>query len=59
VAYRLRLAEAEPESLAAWESHTERLGPFKRPRNAMVEGERQVTFLRRRHGDAIAFGPGT
>ena len=57
MAYRLRPADAEP--LAAWGPHTDRLGPFKRPRNAMVEAERHATFLRRRHGDGVAFGAGT
>jgi hypothetical protein len=59
VAYRLRSDDEPPESLPVWESHTDRLGPFKRPRNAMVEAERHATFLRRRHGDRIALGRGT
>ena len=57
VTYRLRPAEAPPEALAAWEAHADRLGPFKRPRNAQVEAERHATFLRRRHGDHFAPGP--
>jgi hypothetical protein len=58
VAYRLRPADAPPDSLAEWEPHTDRLGPFKRPRNAMVEAERHATSLQRRHGDGVALGAG-
>ena len=36
-----------------WTEHRERLGPFKRPRNAMVALEREVTLLRNRHGKDI------
>ena len=39
-----------------WVAHTERLGPFKRPRNAMVALEREATFLKNRHGKEILFG---
>jgi len=56
VTYRLRTADAPPEALPAWESHTDRLGPFKRPRNAMVEAERHATFLERRHTDYLEWG---
>jgi hypothetical protein len=49
VRYRLLLPGAPPE----WESHLDRFGPFKRPRNAMVESERHLTALRNRHGDAL------
>ena len=56
VSYRLRPEDAPPEALASWEAHADRLGPFKRPRNAMVEAERHATFLQRRHGERIALG---
>ncbi len=56
VSYRLRREDALPEDLAAWDAHTDRLGPFKRPRNAMVEAERHATFLQRRHGERVALG---
>lgn len=49
--YRLRLPD--DSGLAKWEEHRERLGPFKRPRNAMVALEREVTLLRNRHGKNI------
>ena len=41
---------------ASWLSQTQRLGPFKRPRNAMVALEREATLLRNRHGKDILFG---
>jgi hypothetical protein len=56
-AYRLRTEDLSPDGLAAWEPHVDRLGPFKRPRNAMVEAERHATFLKRRHGDRVEVGP--
>jgi hypothetical protein len=36
-----------------WTAHTKRLGPFKRPRNAMVALEEEATILRNRHGDNL------
>ena len=53
VTYRLRTADAQEETLPAWEPHTDRLGPFKRPRNAMVEAERHATALRNRHRERL------
>ena len=52
VIYRLRI---EAEGPPVWEGHTERLGPFKRPRNAQVEAERYATYLQRHHGERVAF----
>src|SRR5262245_59534176 len=57
VCYRLLSEDSPPGGLPAWEPHRDRLGPFKRPRNAMVEGERHTTLLRNRHGPRIAFDP--
>jgi hypothetical protein len=51
VAYQVLPAEAP-----AWQSFSDRLGPFRRPRNAMVEAERHATLLRNRHGDQVRFG---
>ena len=48
-----------PESeggLPAWRPHDQRIGPFKRPRNAMVALEREVAFLKNRHGKEILIG---
>jgi hypothetical protein len=51
------LASLEVESgLPSWEKHQQRLGPFKRPRNAMIALEREVTSLRNRHGVNILIG---
>ncbi len=49
--YRTRVPDVA--SLAAWEPHSQTLGPFKRPRNAMVAVEREAAFLKNRHGDAL------
>jgi hypothetical protein len=56
VAYRIRPADEAPDSLALLEPHTDTLGPFKRPRNAMVEAERHATFLERRHPGDLDWG---
>ncbi len=51
------LAATEGEGgLPIWIAHRTRLGPFKRPRNAMVDLEREVTALRNRHGDNVLIG---
>jgi hypothetical protein len=39
-----------------WLANTQRLGPFKRPRNAMVALEQEATILKNRHGSDILFG---
>ena len=54
--YHTRAVAAKPSELPRWESHTARLGPFKRPRNAMVAVEREATFLQNRHGDDVLIG---
>lgn len=40
----------EETSRPVWVAHHLRLGPFKRPRNAMVALEREATVLKNRHG---------
>lgn len=58
VAYRLLPAEhALPAPPEAWEEHADRLGPFKRPRNAMMAAEDHVLVLTRRHGHHVTFEP--
>ena len=53
--YRLRTGP--PEGPPVWEPHARRLGPYKRPRNAMVALEREAVFLKNRHGgDALLGG---
>ena len=56
VAYRVLSPEAGDE-LPAWEEHSDCLGPFKRPRNAMVEAERHAIALRNRHKERVRFEP--
>ena len=54
--YRVREAARVAGELPSWVAHDRWLGPFKRPRNAMVELEREVTVLRNRHGDDVQVG---
>ena len=42
--------------LPTWLAHHQRLGPFRRPRNAMVALEQEVTILRNRHGPDVLIG---
>lgn len=42
-----------PNQMPVWTAHRMQLGPFKRPRNAMVALEREVTVLRNRHGPQV------
>jgi hypothetical protein len=56
--YRVREPSHLEGGLPAWVNHDRWLGPFKRPRNAMVELEREVTVLRNRHGDDVQVGDG-
>ena len=55
VPYALLPAEPAEGELPAWESRRDTLGPFRRPRNAMVEAERHATALRNRHGEGVRF----
>jgi hypothetical protein len=54
--YRTLAPQASASDVPAWQSHTDRLGPFKRPRNAMVALEREATLLKNRHAKDILFG---
>src|SRR5947209_3948476 len=54
--YRTRQPPEREGGLPGWVAHSQRLGPFKRPRNAMVALEREATFLKNRHGDGVLFG---
>jgi hypothetical protein len=51
VSYRRR----DEPAAEVWHEQTERLGPFKRPRNAMMAAEERVLLLGRRHGDNVRF----
>jgi hypothetical protein len=56
LAYRTP-APAEPSGgLANWLSHGRRVGPFKRPRNAMVALEQEATILKNHYGEDVRFG---
>jgi hypothetical protein len=37
----------------AWQDRSDRLGPFKRPRNAMIAAEDRVVLLKRRLGERV------
>jgi hypothetical protein len=43
--------EAAPQG---WRPRCDHLGPFKRPRNAMIAAEDRLQILKRRHGDRVA-----
>jgi hypothetical protein len=54
--YRTLVPAEREGGLPSWLSHSRRLGPFKRPRNAMVALEQEATILKNRHGDRVHFG---
>jgi hypothetical protein len=57
VSYRVpRAGEPGPEA-GGGEAHREQLGPFKRPRNAMMAAEERVVRLQRQHGGRVVFDP--
>jgi hypothetical protein len=51
--YRQSSADAVPLDLDAWQERSDRLGPFKRPRNAMIAAEDRAVLLRRRLGERV------
>ena len=51
--FQLREPAMEAKELPAWQPEERWLGPFKRPRNAIVELEREATYLRDRHSDDV------
>jgi hypothetical protein len=53
VSYQQR-DEPVPGEDASWQKRCDLLGPFKRPRNAMMAAEDHARLLKRRHGAAIA-----
>jgi hypothetical protein len=54
--YRTLLPPEREGGLPSWLPHSRRLGPFKRPRNAMLALEQDATILKNRHGDRVLFG---
>ena len=55
LAYQIR-EQAGEGTLPAWVAYDRWLGPYKRPRNAMVELEREATYLRNRHDADVRIG---
>jgi hypothetical protein len=53
LAYRHLPADLQPTDHGAWEVRSERLGPFKRPRNAMIAAEDRVVLLRRQLSERL------
>jgi hypothetical protein len=56
ISYRQVPENPATEAPLTWEEHFVRLGPFKRPRNAMIAAEDHTTILQRRHGERVAIG---
>jgi hypothetical protein len=54
--YRTRVPPEGEGGLPSWQRQSRRLGPFKRPRNAMIALEQEATVLQNRHGDDVLFG---
>jgi hypothetical protein len=59
--YRTLDPPQSASGLPSWTAHAQRLGPYKRPRNAMIALEREATALRNHHGEEVHIGvqPGT
>ena len=54
--YLTLLPPEQEGGVPRWEAHARQLGPFRRPRNAMVELEREAAFLRNAHGADVEMG---
>jgi hypothetical protein len=54
--YHTLLRPEAEGGVPTWEAHARRVGPFRRPRNAMVELEREATFLRNTFGANVRLG---
>jgi hypothetical protein len=46
----------DERQMPVWTAHNLQLGPYKRPRNAMVALEREVTALQNHHGKNVLIG---
>ena len=53
LSYQTRAPQESASELPTWLAQSARLGPCKRPRNAMVAVEREATILRNRHGGNV------
>jgi len=58
LSYRQREAVGPETVLPPWQEKCDRLGPFKRPRNAMIAAEQHAVLLRRRHGENVSVETG-
>lgn len=58
VAYQECDTEDPSGALLEWHEHEVRLGPFKRPRNAMMAAEEHALLLKRRLGERVVLHPG-
>jgi hypothetical protein len=54
--YELRSQVPTEGTSHSWVGHEQWIGPCKRPRNAMVELEREIAVLRNRHGNDVRIG---
>jgi hypothetical protein len=54
--YKTLVPPEREGGLPGRQSHSQRLGPFRRPRDAMVALEREATVLKNRHGKDVLFG---
>jgi hypothetical protein len=54
--YRTLAPPRRPGGPPTWVAQARRLGPFKRPRDAMVALEREATVLLNRHGKDVLLG---
>jgi hypothetical protein len=54
--YRTLVPSERDGGLPTWQPHGRQLGPFKRPRNAMVALEREQTSLKNHFRESILFG---
>ncbi len=52
----LEPSQGPPGEAPTWLPHKQRLGPFRRPRDAMVALEREATVLQNRHGKDLLIG---
>lgn len=54
--FELRTQILREDASRSWVGQEQWIGPCKRPRNAMVELEREIAVLRNRHGDDVRIG---
>jgi hypothetical protein len=54
-AYRVQTPPEHAGGLPGTDAVSRRLGPFKRPRDAMVALEREITALKNHHGENVSF----